>query len=108
MDNFKVIYKVLKYLEIAMDLDVVDRDEISHEKFGISEARWSRLIEMMYDNGYIDGVHIINYCGGESYPSIKFDNLRITLAGLEYLEENSVMQKAKNFFKDIKETVPGL
>lgn len=107
MDNFKVIYRILKYLEEAMDYECIDRDKISYQTLGITEPRWARTFEMMYDDGYIKGVHVTRL-GGESYPGIKFDNLQITLDGLEYLDENSAMQKAKNFFKEIKETVPGL
>jgi len=32
----------------------------------------------------------------------------ITLKGLEYLEENTLMKKAANLAKGIKDTIPGL
>ncbi|MGL5711402.1 MAG: YjcQ family protein [Paraclostridium sp.] len=99
MDNFKIIYKILKHLEKSMDFDYVDTKEISPQKLGISEQRWSKIIKMLYDEDYIEGVFIIKGMG-QSYPGIKFDNIQITMTGLEYLEENSFMKKASSLFKD--------
>ena len=43
-----------------------------------------------------------------SYPKVALTRPEITLKGLEYLEENSLMKKAANLAKGIKETIPGL
>ena len=37
MDNFKVIYKILKLLEVAMDYDEFDRNQLTAECLGISK-----------------------------------------------------------------------
>ena len=37
---------------------------------------------------------------------LHLEQSRITLKGLEYLQENSMMKKAAAFLKTIKETVP--
>ena len=42
MDNFKVIYKILKVLESAMDCDEVDRSLLKAENFR-SEEHTSEL-----------------------------------------------------------------
>ena len=47
MDNFKTIYKILKYLEQAMDYDEPDLDRISADALGISEQRWVAIMEML-------------------------------------------------------------
>ncbi|WP_243009241.1 YjcQ family protein [Clostridium sp. AM58-1XD] len=39
MDNFSVIYKILKALEKAMDIDEFDPASISHKKLGITCQR---------------------------------------------------------------------
>ena len=98
MDNFKVIYKILKILERAMDEENFDKNMISHEALGITEARWIKLMEMLVLNDYIQGVSLINMAGRTS-PDIKIMDIRITLNGLEYLEENSLMKKAESLFK---------
>lgn len=43
MNNFNIIYKILKYLETAMDYDEVDMDFISPERLGISQNRWNSV-----------------------------------------------------------------
>jgi hypothetical protein len=105
MDDFKVIYKILKFFKVAMDVEEPDFSEISPENLGISEKRWHQLIFMMVDNGYLSGVmrgraismpdkaHLTEYS-------------QITLQGLEYLSENSMMQKAYRAAKGIVDLIP--
>lgn len=54
MDNFKVIYKILKLLEAAMDYDEFDRSQLIPEYFGISENRLDALLVMLQNEGYRD------------------------------------------------------
>ena len=103
MDNFSVIYKILKKLEKAMDLDEFSIDDVSAEVLKISESRWAAIIEMLCENGYIAGVTAQRSADGEI--KISESSLRITLKGLEYLSENSFMRKAANVAKGIIETV---
>lgn len=44
MDNFTVIYKILKALEQAMDYDEFDVKQISHTRLNISHQRWEKII----------------------------------------------------------------
>lgn len=104
MDNFKIIYKILKTLEKYMDNEQVPIELISYESFNISKERWSRLIKMMVDNGLLDGIRCIE-ADGMAVPIVKIYNPAITLKGLEYLEENSMMKKVADIAKGIKETI---
>lgn len=106
MDNFKAVYKILTALEKAMDLPEFDIMEVGPEKLGVSPERWSRYIEMMADVGYVKGVSIHRDILGEIHVDAK--NVRITLKGLEYLQENSIMRKLYNAAKGISDIVPGL
>ena len=103
MDNFSVIYKILKKLEKAMDLDEFSIDDVSAEVLKISESRWAAIIEMLCENGDIAGVTVQRSVDGEI--QISESSLRITLKGLEYLSDNSFMKKAANVAKGIIETV---
>ena len=85
-----------------MDEENFNKNEISHEELGITRARWERIMEMLASEGYIEGVSIMNVAG-RAYPGIKINGIRITLKGLEYLEENSLMKKAANLVKGISE-----
>ena len=106
MDNFKAVYKILTALEKAMDLSEFDIMQVGPEALGVTKERWSRYLEMMTEVGYIKGVSIHRDILGEVCVDAR--NIRITLKGLEYLQENTVMRKIYNAAKGISEIVPGL
>ena len=104
MDNFKIIYKILSVLEKSMDLENVDIERISSNNLGISQQRWNKYMEMLLDAGYIKGVTIQKYVTGET--NVDAEDIRITLKGLEYLSENSIMQKMYKAAKGITDLNP--
>ena len=106
MDNFKAVYKILKALEASMDLEAANVDMFNAEKLGVSQNRWNRYIEMMYDVGYIKGIKITKYVDGTTM--VDCDDIEITLKGLEYLQENSIMQKIYKAAKGVKDITPGI
>ena len=61
---------------------------------------------MMYDVGYIKGVEITEYISGEK--EIYCEDIQITLKGLEYLQENSIMQRIYKTAKGVKDVLPGI
>ena len=103
MDNFKIIYKILSVLEKSMDLENVDIERISSNNLGISQQRWNKYMEMLLDAGYIKGVTIQKYVTGET--NVDAEDIRITLKGLEYLSENSIMQKMYKAAKGITDLI---
>lgn len=105
MDNFKIIYKILKVFEKNLDVDEPDWEALTPEKLGISEALWRNLIQMLIKAGYIDGFKATPTSTGTYITPI---DPQITLQGLQYLEENSMMQKAYRLAKGIKDITPGL
>lgn len=105
-DNFKAVYHILSALEKAIDLPQFDIAQIGPEALGVSHERWARYIEMMADVGYIKGVALKrNILGG---LDVEANDIRITLKGLEYLQENTIMRKIYNAAKGIKEVIPGI
>ena len=99
MDNFRIIYRILRYLEKAMDYDEVDLAPISAEALGLTQQRWIAIMEMMTDEGYVAGIKVQRSLNGSA--TVSCSSPRITLKGLEYLQENSLMQKAANLAKGI-------
>ena len=57
----------------------------------------------MATEGYITGLSIKRSTDGEICCSVS--NPRITLKGLEYLQENSIMQKAANLAKGVADII---
>lgn len=108
MNDFTVIYRILNAFQKAMDEDSFNSDMISAERLKISENRRRKLLIQLIKNGYIENVEIKKYVD-EDTPDIIFSPAStITLKGLEYLEDNSMMKKAKEVMKDIKDFIPGL
>lgn len=104
MDNFRVIYRILKILEQSLDCEEFDYERITPEALKISETRWCGIMEMLADEGYVKGIHISRSVDG--MVTVSRCNIRITLKGLEYLNENSFMKKAGNIAKGISDLIP--
>ena len=107
MDDFRIIYKILRILQNSMDLEEFDRNSISAEALGLSVPKWSRLMAMLLKEGYITGGETWNAmdCG---YPRVALSRSELTLKGLEYLEENSLMKKAADLAKGIVGTAANM
>lgn len=106
MDNFKAVYKILSVLEKSMDLEEVNMELLDHNALGVTKERWNRYIEMMLDVGYIKGASIRKDITGNL--RVECNDLRITLKGLEYLQENSIMQRMYSLAKGIVDVIPGM
>lgn len=79
MYNFIAIYRILSYLEQALDYDEPDMSQISSNALGLSDNRWLALLRLLEDAEYIE---------------VFGHRTRVTLRGLEYLQQNSLMQRA--------------
>lgn len=99
MGNFKAVYRILSALKKAMDLPGFDVQQIWQEAHGATHERWCRYMEMVADVGYITGVEIRRFITGET--SVDARDIRITLKGLEYLQENGIMRKLYKAAKGI-------
>ena len=89
--NIRAIYKILTFLQTAMDYDSPDFECISYKNLGISKQAWSTCIEMLTESGYVKGASVKTYFTGEKTAEIS--QMQITLKGLEYLYENTLMKK---------------
>ena len=103
-DTFKIIYKILKYLERAMAFSELDLTPLMPEALGITRERWGAVLKMMIDNGYVEGVTCKDYVHIDT-PVLDITRIKITLKGLEYLSENSMMKKCAEFAKGIIEVI---
>lgn len=104
MGDFNTIYKILAALRASMDYEEFDSRLISAEYLKISEPRRVALMMMLVQAGYITGITFDEGAGGDIMMSIS--RPRLTLKGLEYLEENTLMKKAYRAVKGIKEILP--
>lgn len=99
MDNFKVMYKILRELEKNMGNESFSVETISAEKLKISFEKWEQLLILMQDEGYIKGL-VLSKDLSQAFRHIAEPiKPQITIKGLEYLANNSMMGKAKEMLK---------
>lgn len=108
MDDFKIIYRILKYLCDSMDFDKFDSEGFTAARFGTNDNRFRALLVQLQESGYIAGLNIRRVIRQGDYMA-KFVmhplSPRITIAGLEYLHENGMMKKAANVAKGIVDII---
>lgn len=95
LNNFRIIYKILKMLENALDYDKTSHFFFQHIlSEGLSSAnRFRRILIMLCDSGYIDGVTVREHY---FYTEVDATNISITLKGLEYLAGDPIMKRIAN------------
>lgn len=109
-DYFVIVYKILAYLYMKLKKgEPIEKEYLMYDGnlFKINKKYWVYIMANMAENGFILGLHDIRVADGY-YLEEQLTNLEITPKGIEYLCENSTMQKAKQFFKDVKEITPFL
>lgn len=95
MDNFKIMYKILRELEKNMGNEKFSVETISAEKLKVSFEKWEQLLILMQEEGYIKGL-VLSKDLEQTYMHISEPiKPKITIKGLEYLSDNSFMAKAK-------------
>ena len=99
------IFQILKAIDVAFENDNFDfSNTLDLNKLNISRRRLVLLLEQLKLNGYITGILIpLNF-----NDEVTFHNDRLTLKGLDYLENNSSMKKAYKLLKEIKGWIPSL
>lgn len=106
-DYFVIVYQILTYLyECFKQGERPDISLFGPDALGINNGYWSNIMDSLLSEGYIKGIAVIPHMGGSF--GIKILELRITQKGIEFLQDNSKMSKAKDFLKTVKEIVPGL
>lgn len=100
--ELRTVYKVLKRIHAAEQLDETDPGMFAPEVFDIDAAQRDRIMAMLQAEGLIDGVIVRKYVGQRRETVlIDWQALQVTLKGLQYLEENSAMRRAAEEAKGI-------
>lgn len=101
------VFQILKAIDVAYENNNFNLEEtLNLEKLKISERRRELLLDELKNNGYITGISVVRAVGG--YSAISINNPRLTLTGMDFLENNSAMKKAYEFLKEAKGWIPGL
>ena len=106
-DYFPIAYRILAYLYACMKAGQTPEPEyLTYEALGINESYWAAIMTELHNNGYIRGSGFAPLLGGRL--PVRIDSLQITQQGIEFMQENSAMNKAKAFLKELKEIIPGI
>lgn len=104
VEDFRIIYRILKYLCNSMDYEEFDSEGFNAAAFGTNENRFNALLIQLQESGYIKGLTIQQHI--RQKPQIMPPAApRITLKGMEYLNENGMMKKAANLAKGITDII---
>lgn len=87
-----------------MDLPEFNIEELGLETMKLSQERLYRYFEMLQDAGLIKNADLRTDITGEMFIKNP-KKIRITLKGLEYLSENTIMRKMYNAAKGIVDLV---
>lgn len=107
-DYHVIVYQILAYLYTKLKAgEPVDEAYLKHDSpyLGINEVYWTYIIENLVKSGLIENV-TVKYAWGNQAIIGDMSNARITPKGIEFLCDNSFLNKAKETLKDIKAIVP--
>ncbi len=103
-DMHVVMYRILTYLYACMKEGArPDKVMYDAEAMGINETYWNGIMAELSRRKLVKGVDA-KALADKDY--VVLGNVRITMEGVEFLMENSMMAKAKTFLMDIKAAVP--
>lgn len=111
-DYYVIAYQILTYLYRCLKQDIDAKAEYLKNdsplfKCEISENYWRYIIKHLYEQGFIEGLVIDDTINNAPAFIWKLEKTEITPHGIEFLNENSLMTKARNFLKDAKDIIPG-
>lgn len=103
-DMHVIMYKILSYLYECMKRGVdANPSNISFEVLGINQRYWTSVMKELIDRKYVKG-YVVSYV--DNGVVLTPDNPSVTMAGVEFLMDNSLMSKARDFVLAIKDFIP--
>lgn len=108
-DYFVIVYQILSYLyqRLKKGEDVnAAMLEYDSPLFKINKRYWAYIIYNIHTMGFVEGVDFVDMDGCDIPYATNLYKCRITPVGIAYLCDNSLMEKAKRFLKDINEIIP--
>lgn len=99
MDNFKLIYKILKILDKYKGREDFDPSLVSAQALHSDFACWESIMIELQNEGYIRGLVCTQTQANMYSHIVEPIHPAITLKGMKYLAENGMMAKAKEALK---------
>ena len=105
-DYFVIVYRVLKYLYDCLKKgEKPEAEYLVASTYNIPENYWIYILLSLINEEYYIKWIMVNH----TKEGVIFCDLQeaiITPKGIEYLFENSLIEKAKKTLKDVKDMIP--
>ena len=110
-DYHVIVYQILSYLYQRLKQgEDVDEAMLQYDSplfsAKINKRYWAYILYNLQKYGLVEGIDMIKLDGLPFPYAARLSRCMITPAGIEYLCDNSFMEKAKRFLKEIHEIVP--
>ena len=101
-DYFVIVYRILKYLYDCLKKgEKPEVEYLAASIYNIPENYWAYILLSLINEEYVKGI-VVNH----TKDGVIFGGLQeavITPKGIEYLFENSLIEKAKRTLKEVKD-----
>ena len=106
-DDFHIVaYRILAYLYECLKRGKDPSESVvGPNALGITARYWTDVLRMLSDEGFIARA---TFNIADTLIPGMFGNIKITRAGIEFMNENKSMRRALRWLKDLKETIPGI
>lgn len=95
----KVIYSILKEIK-------GNKSEPKAEDYGLETAEFGDIVDMMLDENLIKGASVSRGGGGNVALIVFLKDAKITIKGLDYLEDHSAWAKTYKGLKEVRDWLP--
>ncbi len=101
MDDFKLMYKILKIIHACEGDFEWSENLLLPDVLHVSQKKRDNTLMRLADDGLITGVSFDSWIGSVEIKVSFEEQPCLTIAGIEFLETNSLMKKAAKQVKDI-------
>ena len=106
-DYHVIACKLLKYLyDCLRKGKEINFDFLTPEYFKVDGGYWDYVLRHLVEDGHIEGAILLPIMGTTEQGVKMTKSLNITPKGIEYLDENSAMKKAKDFLELAQGFIP--
>lgn len=103
-DMYVVMYKIIAYLYDCMKRGCrPDPARWDASALGIPEPYWSQIVNELVTHSLVSGIKVTRMRDETVIMPI---DPRVTMEGVAFAQENSMMAKARQFLIDIKASIP--
>lgn len=101
MDDFKIIARILAAIQAAGGQKVFNTALVDEKVVRAPAEKRDTLAVELQKSGYVDGLFIIDDINNAPTTVMwQYSHPKVTLSGLEYMKENSALQKALKEIRD--------